>query len=170
MGSKRDFLNAIRQCRRLAVDTSCCIYYLEKDPLRWGLVEPLIDRAATGSLLVELCAIVKMELLILPYRSRNVRDIYLVKQFVHDSRGVSVTPLSEGVMELATEVRATTGLKVPDALIVGSALLGGCDAIVGNDRRFGHLNDREDQRLMSIGGGQRAIPSYLHLDDYLDQD
>jgi predicted nucleic acid-binding protein len=131
-------------------------------------VEPLVDLAATGSLLVELCAIVKMELLVLPYRSRNVRDIYIVKQFVHDSRGVSVAPLSDSAMELSTEVRAITGLKVPDALVVGSAVASGCDAIVGNDRRFGRLNDRENLRLMSIAGGRHALPRYVHLDDYLD--
>lgn len=79
-------------------------------------------------------------------------------------------PLAEGVLELSTEVRAFTGLKVPDALIVGSAVAGGCDAIVGNDRRFVRLNERNGARFMAIGSGRRDMPSYVHLDDYLDQD
>ncbi len=156
----------LRGFGRVAFDTSCCIYYLQKDSPRWPLIAPLMQRAAAGFLVVELSAIVRMELLVLPYRSRDPARIFLVRRFTDDYPGIAVAPLSASVLELATEVRAVTGLKTPDALVVGSAILNECDGIVGNDAAFKRLNARGDQPFVSMGGRRHRVPRYLHLDDY----
>lgn len=168
MGSRREFLEAARVFGRVAFDTSCCIYYLQKDSPRWPLIVPLMERAVAGLLLVELSAIVRMELLVLPYKARDTSRISLVRRFTDDYPGIVVAPLSEPVLELAAEVRAATGLKTPDALVVGSAVLNECDAIVGNDAAFKRLNARGELPFVSLGGQRHRMPRYLHLDDYAD--
>ena len=37
----------------------------------------------------------------------------------------------------AASIRASTGIQVPDAIIVASGVLAACEAIVSNDRQWG---------------------------------
>ena len=50
-----------------------------------------------------------------------------------------VAPLDRAAFDRAASLRATMGLKTPDALHAGAALASGCDEIWTNDRRFAAL-------------------------------
>jgi hypothetical protein len=49
------------------------------------------------------------------------------------SQNYDIVELSAGVADHAGRIKAETGLKLPDAIVVASALKGGADCIVSND-------------------------------------
>lgn len=165
MGSRREFLSAVSTFARVAFDTSACIYYLADSGSRADLVDALVSRAANGLVLIDLPGIVHLELLVGPYRRRAQPDVKRVEKFVLSEPGIRTTSISRRVLMAAAEVRALTGLKVPDALVVGAAIAGPCGAIVGNDDRFKRLDSIGTVKSL-VSGGVLRMPRYLHLDDY----
>ena len=49
---------------------------------------------------------------------------------------LTVLPVDLTVAVQAATIRATTGLGLPDAIVVASGLLAGCEAIVTNDEQW----------------------------------
>lgn len=81
--------------------------------------------------------------------------------------GVETTGVSEQVLFTAARVRAATNLKIVDALVVASAALNRCEAVVGNDRKFAAINSFD---VLPSFGARRSVvrmPRYFHLDDYV---
>lgn len=149
----------------MSLDTSACIYYIERQEPFFGLLRGVIERAIAGSLRVELSAIVQLELLVQPYRSGDQRVFRDVLNFTEEHEGVSVAPISRDAVLASAQVRAITRLKVPDSLIIGTAAVGGADLIIGNDRRFDRLNEMRNVSLLSDGGPVR-VPDFVRLADY----
>ncbi len=58
------------------------------------------------------------------------RDILL------HSKHWTTIPLSETIAFRAAELRATLGLRTPDAIQVATALISGADALITNDKRL----------------------------------
>lgn len=165
--TNREFLKRTAALRHIALDSSSCIYYLRGVEPRRSLVRQLLDRARSGSLQIDLPGVVEMELLVRPYATRNPRDLMDVERLTVDAPGVTTIPISRDVMLSSAQTRAITGLKLPDALVVGSAIARCCDALIGNDIRFRILNELPPSRWFSSPSPGRPSPTYLHLDDYL---
>jgi hypothetical protein len=72
-------------------------------------------------------------------------------------------------MFLAAEIRAHTRLKTPDAIVVASAVASGCQAIVGNDKRFRDLEGLRGTRFLAAGSRPIEMPDYLHLEDFVGE-
>lgn len=154
---------ALEGSARLAFDTNSCIYYLRAERSRGVLVRELIYGARRGLWNVSLSGIVYLELLVRPYRSRDEQELLKVRQLALFTDGFDVTPLTSALVELGAHVRAETALKTPDALILASAIVAGCDVLIGNDKRFARINPRPGADPPSI-----RYPRYVHLDDYVD--
>jgi predicted nucleic acid-binding protein len=61
------------------------------------------------------------------------------EQLLTRSRGILVIDLSRDQLRAAAQLRATTGMKTPDALQLAAALTTGCTAFVTNDRRMPNI-------------------------------
>lgn len=75
--------------------------------------------------------ITEIELLIRPLRDGTSQDVERVRVLLD---ALDVVELDREIASVTAGIRSTIGLKVPDATIVATALVAGCDAIVGNDR------------------------------------
>ncbi len=85
------------------------------------------------------------------------------------TRGITLSQITRAVIVTAAEVRAATGMKLPDALIVACAVLDRCDVIVGNDEAFSRIANVNPEQLTVAGQrGIRKLPRYVHLDDYIE--
>ena len=93
--------------------------------------------------------VTEIELLIRPLRDGTSQDVQRVRVLLD---ALDVVELDREIAGVTASVRARIGLKVPDAAIVATALVTGCEAIIGNDGLCG-------QRV-------REIP-YLLLDELL---
>ncbi len=81
-----------------------------------------------------LSVVTETELLVRPLRDGTWEDVERVRALL-DAQGISVVALDREIAQAAAGIRAESGLRLPDAAIVATALVTGCDAIVGNDAR-----------------------------------
>lgn len=113
------------------LDTCLVIYLVEAaEPWRSRIAE-LID--ATNGLRFLVTDLVRMECLVVPYRSG---DSKLVADFEQQLLEFQQAPIRSSTFDLAAHIRADHGLKTPDALHLAAALESGCGELWTNDDRF----------------------------------
>lgn len=140
----------IAPLQRVAFDTNALIYLFEDHLPHADLVAAVLGRVEQGHALGVVSTIVEMELLVRPLRQRDFAFVVGLDLFLRNERNWLVRDVDRRVARSAAEIRASTGMGTPDALIAATAALEGCDAIIGNDRGFARRSD---------------VP-YLVLDDY----
>jgi predicted nucleic acid-binding protein len=145
-----------------------CIFHIADQPTAARpYAEHIFDEGTKGAVSVEVPGIVRMELLVRPYRLGDLAALNRVRSLLELTRGVLGSELNDEVLMASAMVRAQARLKAPDALVVGSALAHASGAIVGNDKEFRRLAETPEVRLMGTARKYR-MPRYIHLDDYLD--
>ena len=75
-----------------------------------------------------------IELLVRPLRT-GMEEFTFMHTFLTIFPNLTLLPVDLSVALQAANIRAVTSLRVPDAILVASALLAGCEAIVTNDER-----------------------------------
>lgn len=112
--------------RSLTLDTNCWIYALD-DPTstraRW-LQTHVLRPAAAGQLTVVTPALCLAELLVRPHQAGRPRAAS-VRRAVESLPGSRIAALDAAVADLAGELRATSGLRLPDAVVLATARLAG---------------------------------------------
>ncbi len=118
------------------VDTSVFIYFIGEDPRFLPLIEPLFGEADTGARELVTSALTLLEVLVVPFRvgDNELADRY--EQLLTRSRGIRMIDLSRDQLRDAALLRASTGVKTPDALQIVAAIRSGCSTFVTNDRRI----------------------------------
>jgi predicted nucleic acid-binding protein len=71
-----------------------------------------------------------------PVQQHNTQLQQLFRVVLYKTRGFSTLPITRHILEAAAQLRATTGLKTPDAIHAATALHGGCTLFVTNDPAF----------------------------------
>ena len=135
----------------VALDTAPFIYFIEENPSYLPLVEPVFAAIAGGAIDAVTSELTLLEVLVVPYRKKNVALAKHYETLLSGSLGLSLVPVSRGLLRNAARIRATTGMKTPDAIQFAAALSANCTAIISNDRDF-----------CSVSGLR-----FLRLSDYL---
>ncbi len=145
-------LGNLRGCSKIALDTNAIIYYVEQVDPYHELVQGIVEQMAQGVVVCVTSAIAEAEALVKPLREedRSIKQEY--ESFFAESSNLLVMDVSRETGRHAAEIRARVGLRLPDAIVVATALESDCDALVGNDK--GMLN-------RNLG-----LP-YLHLNNYI---
>jgi predicted nucleic acid-binding protein len=120
----------------VALDTAIFIYFIEEDPRFLPLIDPLFREADRGSRELVTSALTLLEVLVVPYRAGNhlLADQY--EALLTRSRGIRLVDLSRDQLRAAALLRATTGVKTPDALQLVAAIGAKCRTFLTNDRRL----------------------------------
>lgn len=121
---------------RIALDTAPFIYMMEEHPLFLDVVEPLfraIDGARLRAVTSELTL---LEVLVVPYRRGQAELAERYDALLTRGRGLHLVALDRSLLRAAAQLRATLGLRTPDALQIAAALASRCAAFVTNDRRL----------------------------------
>ena len=106
----------------VAIDTTVFIYFIEEDPRFLPLVDPLFREADQGTRELVTSALTLLEVLVVPYRvgNRLLADRY--EALLTRSRGIRIVDLTRDQLRAAAQLRATTGIKTPDALQLVAAI------------------------------------------------
>ncbi|MGH8134307.1 MAG: type II toxin-antitoxin system VapC family toxin [Steroidobacteraceae bacterium] len=121
---------------RIAVDTVVFIYFIEEHPRFSPVVEPLFSEADRGNRELVTSALTLLEVMVVPYRVGNLALAERYEQLLTRSRGIRLINISRDQLRAAAQLRATAGIKAPDALQLAAALTAGCTTFVTNDRRI----------------------------------
>ena len=135
--SVADLDAALGSAECVLLDSSAFIAFHNPHERAHALAEHLLGRIATGSdpLRGVYSFVSAIELLIRPIRSGPDRFTFMhtfLTQFPH----LTGLPVDMIVAVQAANLRATTGLAVPDSVVIACGLLTGCDAIITNDGRW----------------------------------
>jgi predicted nucleic acid-binding protein len=120
----------------IAVDTAIFIYFIEEHPRFLPQIAPLFEEASRGKRELLTSALTMLELLVVPYRTGNRALAQRYEALLTRSRGIRLVELSHDQLRAAAQLRASTGVKVPDALQLVAAIGGGCTTFLTNDRRL----------------------------------
>jgi predicted nucleic acid-binding protein len=109
------------------------MYFLNgEEPYLSRVLVPLFARVQAGEASVIASAITEAELLVRPERAGDQGAIQRIGDLLSEP-GIEVVDVTRRMARLAARLRARNSLKLPDAIIVSTAIETRCQAIVGND-------------------------------------
>lgn len=146
---------AISQYELLMLDTMVFSYHLANHPRYVALVTAVLEAIESGELSGLTTTITVAELLTVPARADDSRAMQDYELYLTNFPNLRIVPLDTALVRETALVRASAGLRMPDAVQVAAARLHGADAILTNDHRWA---ERVTQ------------PTVVLLDDYLDPD
>ena len=132
----------------VALDTAAFIYFIEAHPLYVPPLLPIFAAADEERLTIVTSAVTLLEVLVVPYRAGNLPLANRYEALLNRSRGVRLREIDRALLRAAAQLRATTGVRTPDALQLAAALAGGCTAFVTDDRRLPSL---PGLRILQVG-------------------
>ncbi len=117
------------------LDTNGFIYSVERiEPYR-TLLEPMWLQAQAAQFEIVSSELVLLETLVKPLREGDTLLENLFRSLLY-SREVRLIPATAAIWEHAARLRASTGLKTPDALHAATSLAVGSTLFVSNDEAF----------------------------------
>jgi predicted nucleic acid-binding protein len=157
----------LSRSKRLLLDTSAFIYFLSGVQPYLPLLLPLFRRVQAGEAEIVVSVVTEVELLVKPLRDGAVDAVERIGDLLSE-KGIEVHAVDRRIGRRAAVLRSQHNLRLPDAIIVATAIETGCEAIVGNDAAwlslkqvpFLHLGGMVDtqgtRRTPARGGGRNA--------------
>lgn len=119
---------------RIGVDTAILIYFIEEAPAWLPVVRSLFLAADAGRLELVTSVVTLLEVLAFPYRASDDALARRYDTLLTRSRGIRLVDVTREQLRWAARLRASTGIRTPDALQLSAAHEAGCRAFVTNDR------------------------------------
>lgn len=152
-----DLDSAIGDRERILLDSSLLIAFHTPIEAAHPLAVQVLRRIEreADSLHGYVSAVSAAEILVRPLRT-SAADFTFMHEFLTGYPNLTLLPVDLPVATQAATLRALSGASLPDALVVASGLLAGCEAIVSNDERW-------KRRLAPL------FPQFhwIHISDYL---
>jgi predicted nucleic acid-binding protein len=118
------------------LDASVIIYAVEKIDPYVAMLEPLWQSASAGHILLLGSELLLLETLVKPVQNGDKLLEEAFRELLTNTQEVELVPISAPVLERAVQIRATTGLKTPDAIHAATALLADVQLFITNDPVF----------------------------------
>ncbi len=119
--------------RSVLLDTNAIIYFLAKFDRYAAVLQPLFQGAASGQFALVASVVTEAEVRVRPEATGDQAALAAIDEFFQRFPGLTVMPVDRAVARRAVQIRAEPRWRLPDALIVATAQLAACVAIVGND-------------------------------------
>lgn len=126
----------LRRHRRIGLDTSLLIYFVESHPTYHAPARIVFDAIESGRNAGVCATLSLLEVLVEPYRAENDE---LVNQFyglLTTYPGITWVDLSTEIADLAARLRAQHRFKTPDSIVLASAIHAGATGLIGNDAQM----------------------------------
>jgi predicted nucleic acid-binding protein len=115
------------------IDANVVIYSAEKiEPYR-SLLQPMWEAAKAGEIALIGSELLLLETLVKPLHDQDVQLESIFRNLLLASNELRLIPIDRLVLESAARLRATVGIKTPDAIRAATALLAGTTLFVTND-------------------------------------
>jgi len=136
MAKVDQFVEALSTHTNLTLDTNTIIYFLDGVPKFVDLLTPLFEMIELGRLKATISVITEAELLVKPHREGNTAAIEAVMFFLDDFPNLKVISVSREIGRQASEISAELNIRLPDAIILATALNTKSDLLLGNDLKL----------------------------------
>ena len=120
--------------RVVGLDTAPLIYYVERKQPYVDTVRPFFDALAAGEFRVVTSVLTVSEALVQPVRHNDTPLAAHYRSILLNTPGLIIMPVSLLIAERATDIRADyRRVRLPDAVQLATALIGGADFFLTND-------------------------------------
>lgn len=128
---------ALGAAERVLVDSSALIAYHSRLEAAHAASKHLLGRIEDNDdpLRGYFSVISACELLIRPHRA-GAEEFTFMHTFLTGFPNLSPLPMDLAVVTQAATIRSISGLRLPDAIVIASGLLAGCEVIVSNDEKW----------------------------------
>lgn len=138
------------------MDTALFIYIMERNAEYAPAVRPLFEAADRGEVALVTSAVTLLEVLVVPLRAGDAALASRYEILLGRSRGLTLVDLDRPLLRAAAQLRATHGVRTPDALQLAAGLRHRCGCFVTNDRR---LPDIPGLPVVQLGDLARQPPT-----------
>ena len=122
--------------RHAYLDTNVFIYTLNAFPPLVPVLTRLFEMIDSGQLRALTSELTLAELLVKPIRDGDLPAQQTCQAMLLSNPRLTAMPITRQTLIESAHLRATTALKLPDALHLATATLAGCDVFFTNDTRF----------------------------------
>lgn len=138
MGQRlKDFRQTLIKSKKVALDTPCFLYHLEKNPKYQKYTEIIFENLLpAGKLKAVASTIVLTETLIRPFTENRLGLVLAYKSIIKGFPNLTLTSVSEKIAQQGAYLRAVYNLHTPDAIHIATAIEENAQAIVGNDKKW----------------------------------
>lgn len=133
MAEVEAFVKKISAHHNVMLDTHAVIYLLDGTPNLIDLMLAFFEMVERDQLRITLSVINEAELLVKPYRENNLAALEAINFFLEEFPNLSIIPLSREISQQAAKIRAESGLRLPDAMVLATAIGNQCDLFLGDD-------------------------------------
>jgi predicted nucleic acid-binding protein len=122
--------------KRVYLDTNIIIYAVEGFADVAAQIRALLTAMDNAEIVVMTSELTIAEVLAKPFKDGNEPVQQADKTFLTPTPILQLAPVTRDILETAARVRATTQLKLADAIHLATAEIGGCDSFLTNDELF----------------------------------
>ena len=124
------------QGRKVYLDANIFIYTLEGMEPWADLLSDVFAGLTAGKLSAVTSSLSLSECLVLPFKHKKNELVAVYREALLPSHYLTTVPIDDRVLISAANIRAQTGLKLPDAIHAATALTQQCTAMLTNDPGF----------------------------------
>ena len=125
----------------VGLDTMLFIYHIEDNPKYAAITEKLFDTIEHGSCKAVTSILTLIELLIKPKREGNLIAVGDYRDMILTFPNLMVMDVNLRVSDIASDMRAKYRIRVPDAIQIASAIVGGSQSFITNDEGLKKVKD-----------------------------
>jgi len=123
------------------IDTSPFIYFVERKPVYVDTLRPVFNAIDAGELRAITSIITYTEVLVHPFRHGNQDLAEQYETLLLETPSLTIVPFNLKLAKQTAEIRATHGLKTPDAIQWATAVRYGVKFFLTNDRSFQRFSE-----------------------------
>ncbi len=125
--------------RRVYFDTNIVIYAVEGFADYADQIQALLKAMNSGEIVAVTSELTLAETLVKPLKDQNTTNQQAYRMFLAPTSAFEIVPISRNILEAAAQWRATSKLKLPDAIHLATCLSEQCDSLLTNDDAFKSL-------------------------------
>ena len=153
MGALESLLARMRG-QRVYIDANFLIYFLDRREPYFDLVSPIFTSCDAGDFEGVTGDAAVAEVMVYPYRSKSAAEIARGKAFFARPGFLTILSHDAAAFDACARLRATSSLKMLDALHYATALQAGCRFILTNDHAFAADTTAAQLEVVTIRGLQ----------------
>lgn len=127
----------------IALDSSIWIYHFENHPEYLPLTTEVLTAVESGNLRAIASELTILEIIVLPLKQEHLDAADDYELLLSEFPNLTLIPITRSILRHAASLRASYGLRTPDALIVATALAGNATLLVTNDKALNKLQEIE---------------------------
>jgi predicted nucleic acid-binding protein len=141
LGPADAIVGALGATRRIGFDTPVFIYYIEQSSSRASAAAAILRAVEDGRFEGITSIITLAEVTIRPLKLGRAEIADAYEALLGNIPNLAIVDLDARSARIGAELRATYGLRTPDALQIAACLAHGAEAFVTNDRRLRRITE-----------------------------